>query len=726
MKKIILFLIFNLWFAALCVSQSFNAVWAGRFQTVLDSARIAGSFKSLSAAVYFPGEGLWSGVSGINTTGEPMTSEFRMGVASNTKLFIATALLKLQEQGILSIDDPLYEWLPEHTYIDSTITIRQLLQHQSGIYSYFQNENGPNWPALVWGDTSHMWTTTELLDLMQPPNFQTGHGTKYCNTGYMIASMILEAATSSSWFQKLHDFTFTPLYMDSTFVGAFESRNGPVAHEWCYNGAEISQGPMTALYSVLNAAGAVFSTPLEMVHWYDQLFNGSFLSDSCMHILTQFEPSSMMGLGIFARDNPVTGDLIFEHGGDSWGYHSETMYFPGSKSVLSVMTNGGTNEYIGTAFFPLMNVLNNEYPKKDNDAGITGILSPRENTCNTSIITRVNLKNFGTAPLTSVTIHSIFDNNPALTFQWTGSLAAGTDLTFDLPATIPGNGYHRLKCYTSMPNGDTEGYTFNDTARSDFVVNASVTYPSTLIEGFEGAEFPPPGWILNNRLTTNWGRTRLTEYNGSACAVKDAFDDMAEGSSYILTMPMINVTGVSNPELRYFYSYQGTVGTKDSLVVEISGDCGQTWEQRFAKGGFGLGTVNFFTPDRLFYPQLPSHWKEEVISLSQDTGNLLIRFRCVNDWGNNLYLDYVRVGNFTGYDDEGQAVPFMIYPNPTMGSLQITGLPLHTEILITDVTGKLISSQITAVLNPIIDLQKYPTGIYFLKTLLGTKKIVKM
>lgn len=56
----------------------------------------------------------------------------RFGIGSNTKLFISTVMAKLQEQGVLSLDDHLYQWLPSYPNIDSTATIRQLLSHQTG------------------------------------------------------------------------------------------------------------------------------------------------------------------------------------------------------------------------------------------------------------------------------------------------------------------------------------------------------------------------------------------------------------------------------------------------------------------------------------------------------------------------------------------------------------------------------------------------------------------
>ncbi|HRY34230.1 MAG TPA: serine hydrolase [Bacteroidales bacterium] len=726
MKKIYVCFLIVVFTRMTGIAQAFDPVFAARLQAVLDSACTVNNFTGLSAAVLFPGQGLWTGTSGISTTGVPLTPEMRFGVASNTKLFIATAIMKLHEMGILSVDDPLYEWLPPLPNIDSSITIRQLLQHQSGIYSYFQGEPGPNWATLTWNDTSHFWTTDEILAYQGQPNFPPGHGTKYCNTGFMIAGMVIDSASASSWVQKLHDLTFTPLTLDSTFVGAYENRNGPLAHEWCYNGVEISEGPITALYSIFGPCGAVFSTPQEMVYWYDHLYNGGFLSDSALKILTSYEPSSAMGLGLFVRDNNFTGTYIYEHSGDSYGYHSETVFLQNSKACISMMTNGGSANLIVSSFFPLLEEVANKYPKKIHDAGISEISCPHEIYCTATLIPAVRLKNYGSASLTSVNIHYSMDNQPPVSMTWNGSLSSGQQEWVSLPLITAADGRHTFRCYTSGPNGSAEGYLFNDTLWSTFQVNLQTSVPASLVEGFEGPDFPPPGWITDNHLTTNWGRTGLTSYGGTHCAVRPAAVDINYGLSYCLTTPVVNVTNVSNPELRFCYAYQYTSGCYDSLFVEVSNDCGLTWIPRFAKGYFDLTTVNFYTPDRIFYPQQASHWKEIAVSLAADTGNILIRFRSYNWPGNNLYLDNVRIGNFTGMQDQQGMNAFVVYPNPTTGLLYVTGLPLQSEILLTDITGRLISSMIMNKPSVSVDLRKMPPGIYLIRTALGTKKVVRL
>ncbi len=225
MKKIVL-LFCSLAIVAAVQAQSFNQTWANRFQEVLDSIVAAQKIMGATAAVLVPGEGIWSGISGNSQPGVPLTPDMRFGIGSNTKLFIAVALAKLQEQGILSLDDHLSKWLPKYNNIDTSISIRQLLSHQSGVFNYTDHSNF--W-AHVAADKEKFWTPQEVLFYVLQPYFKPGTGWQYSNTNYILAGMIIEAATSKTWVQMLHEIIFDPLDMDSTFVGAYETPNGPTA-----------------------------------------------------------------------------------------------------------------------------------------------------------------------------------------------------------------------------------------------------------------------------------------------------------------------------------------------------------------------------------------------------------------------------------------------------------------------------------------------------------------
>ena len=699
---------------------TFDPVWASRFQTVLDSVRNATGVKGLSSAVLVPGMGIWTGTSGIAGTGIPMTTDRRFGIASNTKLFIAVTLAKLQQQGILSLDDHLYQWLPSFPNVDSSATIRQLLSHQSGVFDFW-NDNINGFWNMILADTSHFFTPEEVLATIGAPKFACGHGYKYSNTGYLLAGMIIEAATGQDYTVSLHDVIFDSLTMDSTFVGAIESKNGPVAHEWVWSFGEVPQSPMTSAYSAVSTSANILSTAQEMTEWYSAVFGGNLLPDSVLAEILKIEPTTTYGLGIF--DLEYKGHKFYDHNGTMVGDISEMIYDKQTKSVFCIMTNSRENFDFGNILLPMVDVLWKDYPRKLNDAGITNVLSPWENGCSQSVTPAVILQNFASQTLTSVTIIYKIDEAPVSSYSWSGSLGLDASINVSLPAITASSGIHSFICYTTAPNGNPEGYNYNDTATSSFIVNTSAAADVPFAESFDGEVFPPDGWALNRSSVYCCGRTSLARYNGNYSAVKANYQDY-NCDYWDLDLPMLNIGDQGSPQLSFTYSYARYPGHSDTLIVSISADCGAAWQTLFNKGGAELATAQSTT--KLFFPQSPDQWKTEVIPLSGYTSNVLIRFRDVNDNGNNLYLDDVKVDFPTSTAENKLPGKFIVYPNPAYDVINVSGLPVNSEVRIMDLTGKLLITQKTMNTITNIDLHKLPQGVYILQSTPGVKKIVKM
>ncbi len=699
-------------------SPNFDPTWAGRFQTVLDSIRLATGMKGTSLAVLVPGQGLLTCVSGISSPGVPVTRAMRFGIMSNTKLFIAVTMMKLQEQGILTLDDHLYQWLPTFRNVDSTTTIRQMLSHQSGIFDYW-NDGDSLWNAML-ADTSHFFTDQEILAYVKTPNFAPGHGYSYSNTNYVLAGMVIEAATGETWLQKMHEFILNPLTMDSTFAGAFEPRNGPVAAEY-FNNTPIVNSPMTGEYSQANACGALLSTAQEMAAWYSALFNGAIISSASLQQVTDFEPTSWYGLAL--GQTFWYNHHGYNHTGGGIGYASLAWYDPQTKSTLCMLMND-RNANLNTRITPVLNVLYKDCPRKTNDAGISAIVSPWEMSCTATRIPLVKLTNFGSAALTSVQINYMIDGVIPAVYNWAGTLGSGDTVNVILPQVTAGEGYHIFTCYTTLPNGAPEGITYNDTTRSNFIVNISPSVLTELSEGFDGTVFPPACWAVSSSALEQWGQTSLAHFSGTGSVVRaNYFGNI--GSRFDLDMPKIHVATGTHPELQFDYSYAIYPGYySDSLQVFISPDCGTTWLPLFNKGGLQLSTSPATYSS--FYPQTDAEWFHESISLASYAGDVLIRFRDVCGWSNNLYLDDVKVSFPTGIADKKPNESFTVYPNPTSDAINISGLPAGSEIQISDLSGKLLVSQRTGNDPATINISRLHQGIYILRSAYGVKKVVKL
>lgn len=169
MKKTFIILLTLLTFACSGKAQAFDPVLVSELQNKIDSIRIASNLKGISASVIYPGMGTWKGVTGVSNTGTPITSDMLFGIASNTKLFTGALLLKLEENNIIQLDDSLHQYLPTFNNIDSNITIRQLLNHKTGLDDV---TSVPGYPDSMLTNPNRLFTASELRPaLAHFPNF---------------------------------------------------------------------------------------------------------------------------------------------------------------------------------------------------------------------------------------------------------------------------------------------------------------------------------------------------------------------------------------------------------------------------------------------------------------------------------------------------------------------------------------------------------------------------
>jgi D-alanyl-D-alanine carboxypeptidase len=338
MKKSLLS--FLLFFMMQGAQAQFNASLATMLQDTLNFyTALIPSIKGLSVAVNVPGQGIWTGTSGISYAGHPITPDMRMGIASNSKLFVATIMLKLAEDGILSLDDSVKKWLPTYANVNPNIKIRQLLNHTSGVTD----------PIFVspWMDTvkkypSRVFTPTEVLSWLSAPAFAPGAGYNYSNVNYILTGMIAKVATGNNISKLIRDSILTPLNMDSTFYDVDEPATGILAHRW-WNSIDYNDTPRIGLNTAGGCAGSLFSTASEMVQWYAALFNKQIINQSSLNEIANFLPTGTAGYdyGLGLARSTTQGYKYWGHGGDTWGYKSLTIY----DSCLHVVVGGYSNSF---------------------------------------------------------------------------------------------------------------------------------------------------------------------------------------------------------------------------------------------------------------------------------------------------------------------------------------------------------------------------------------------
>ncbi len=366
MKKFLLIAVFVLSIFGL-KAQTFNPLLSAMLQDTLNVyvAQIT-NIKGMAASVYIPGQGIWTGVSGNSYAGQPITSNMRFGIASNSKLFVAVMMLKLAENNIISLDDSLKDWITvTNTNINPNITIRQLLNHTSGISDPFFVSP---WFDTINNNSTRVFTPNEVLGWVGAPLFPAGSSWGYSNTNYVIAGMIAKSATGINLSKLIRDSILTPLNLNSTFIDTEEPVNGTLAHRWwnaVVNPATIDYHDTSrvGLNSAVGYAGSIFSTTSDMALWYNALFTSQVLKPSSMNQLTNFittsNPGYQYGLGL---SRELTQGLTYwGHGGRTWGYKSKMIYDTCLQVTVAGLANADPSGMDGVTFL-LYRVVKNHIP----------------------------------------------------------------------------------------------------------------------------------------------------------------------------------------------------------------------------------------------------------------------------------------------------------------------------------------------------------------------------
>ncbi len=646
MKKYLQTTVYVIFFAhflhAQVTSSTFDPAWAARFQDAINSALPSSAFHGVSVALTFPGMGTFIGVAGESAPGIPMTPDMQFGIGTNSKLFTTVLALKLQELGILSLDDKLSDWLPAYANIDGSATIRQCLLHETGFFDYTSDIDPTD--AVLVNEPQHVYTQQEALQRIGSPHFAVGRAMLYSNTNYNLVGLAIEAASKKTYTELLHQYILDPLDLDSTFFAVYETPNGNVAHGWFFN-QDIGTTPLSSPLSIYWSAGAIYSTANEMVQWYDNLFAGNIINQASLQQMRFFDQSTFYGLGVQYLYHPLTPeDEVDGELGNIPGYTSSMGYDIKRHSSLCILGNEGegNSDIMFAMIGPLVTQLEFGYPRRTNDAGITKIVSPSSERCGGSFSPEVLLQNFGSSNLQSVVINYQVDNGAVNSYNWTGNLLTDATTPVTLPFISPSAGYHSFRVFTSNPNGSAEGHNYNDEASSKFTINNG-PLATSIDEGFEGSAFPT-GWQNGNNTVFDWGQTNVGYFaNGSNKGVARNNWDDGTGRSYDLELPYLDLSADNNPVLsfNYAYGFYKAHPQRDELTVLVSKDCGKTYHSVFNKSGDALKTSNATT----FHYPVADEWGTRTINLSAYKTNVLIKFRMTDGNGDLFYLDNIKVAN---------------------------------------------------------------------------------
>ncbi|MGD1862422.1 MAG: serine hydrolase [Leptolyngbyaceae cyanobacterium] len=298
--------------------------------------------------------GDWSGAVGAaNIDGNvPMVAGDRFEVGSITKPFTAATLLKLVEAGTLTLEDTLTDWLPTAVTANvanaESITLRQLLNHTSGVaeYDFILLQQAMANPFIFLQD----WQPEDIVALISDsgPMFAPGTGWQYANTNFILAGLVIEAATGNELATEIQAQIIEPLGLENTF---FSTTKETVPGGYVSGYLDFDQNGGLDDVSIANlswtwAAGAIVANTADLTTFGQALYAGDFLSEAMqaeMFTLVDTGRGYEYGLGMMSFNTPDLGRLVGHRGG-SLGFNSNLWYSQEDDFTYVELLNGRTDE----------------------------------------------------------------------------------------------------------------------------------------------------------------------------------------------------------------------------------------------------------------------------------------------------------------------------------------------------------------------------------------------
>ncbi len=310
----------------------------------------------------------WSYAAGVAnlSSKKPMKTDFRFRIGSVTKTFTATVVLQLAEENRLNLDDSIEKWLPGviqgNGYDDKQITIRQLLNHTSGIAEYTRSK------SFDLMDTKKSYRAEELvkMGISMPPDFAPGKSWSYSNTGYVLLGILIETVTGNSYAEEIENRIIEPLELSNTFLPGNSSVIPGTKHARGYIQLDGASEPKDVTYynpSMGSSAGDMISTADDLNKFFSYLLGGKLLKEQQLKQMLTTVPTGeaalgRYGLGIYETKLP-NGVSIWGHGGSIPGFVTFAGGTLGGKHTLAVNLNSLNAESPD----PFKNILLAEFSK---------------------------------------------------------------------------------------------------------------------------------------------------------------------------------------------------------------------------------------------------------------------------------------------------------------------------------------------------------------------------
>ena len=316
-----------------------------------------GGAVSVQYALWQDGEIVVSGSQGVysKTENRLLTADNLYGVGSVSKIYTTAAMMLLVEEGRVNLDAPVPRYLPDFTMADSRyrdITVRMLLNHSSGLMGTTSLD------AFLLNDGDNGQAVDGLLEQLKTQTLQADPGaySVYCNDGFTLAQLVIEAVSGMPFEEFLQKEIAEPLHLDATFTPQDEFDQSLLAKT--YIGESVRELPPETL--TITGTGGIYASAEDLAAFGGALCDAGLLSEKSLSAMETEECRKGMwpedsqgsllsyGLGwdaVSLYPFAASGIQALVKGGDTLCYHAGLIVLPEYDMAAAVLTSGGVSSY---------------------------------------------------------------------------------------------------------------------------------------------------------------------------------------------------------------------------------------------------------------------------------------------------------------------------------------------------------------------------------------------
>ena len=328
-------------------------------QARLDKLRTKMKIPGVSVAIVWDDGRRWLGASGLRDVAakDPMTTGTAFALASVSKTLTAAVVLQLVEEGSLDLDQRVAPLLPAFD-MNARITVRNLLDHTSGLPDYFLN---PKIDKPLQADKDATWTAVQTWAYVPDKRPRPGRFWIYSNSNYLLLGELVEAVTGRPLAAEIRTRLLDPLGLETAWYQGVEEPlvKGTVAYRLVATSSGgvravpvAAKSPVMPFRSVVTAAagaGSMAMTASDAARWMGAFAGGQVLGPE-MHAqmladvarTAKLKPRLPYGLGVQAL--PIAGRYALGHSGRFLGFRNVVRYLPGEGVSIAVLTNQGVKD----------------------------------------------------------------------------------------------------------------------------------------------------------------------------------------------------------------------------------------------------------------------------------------------------------------------------------------------------------------------------------------------